>query len=307
MLQLIRLAAAALALVSFQTPVLARDSAPSQAPQASAKPQEGAVRPALWKVSDEDTTIWLFGTVHALPANVGWYRGPVAIAFESSDELVTEIPETDPAQMASIVQAKAFLPRGVTLRSRLSDDERARFEGALTSLGLPVGALDSFEPWYAAITLASMPILRAGYLPENGVESLLAVKARELGHPRAGLETAEYQLGLFDSLPPDVQERYAMQIVDNLPTLGEELSKIIDAWKSGDADHLAAMMNEQEDDPAIREALLYRRNRAWAGWIGARLARPGEVFVAVGAGHLAGPGSVQDELARHGLTTIRVQ
>ena len=35
--------------------------------------------PALWKVADKDTTIYLFGTVHALPKDVPWMRG---IGFE---------------------------------------------------------------------------------------------------------------------------------------------------------------------------------------------------------------------------------
>ena len=36
------------------------------------------------------------------------------------------------------------------------------------------------------------------------------------------------------------------------------------------------------------------------------MARPGTVFIAVGAGHLAGPDSVQAALAAHGLRATRV-
>jgi len=264
-------------------------------------------RPALWKVADEDTTIWLFGTVHALPPNTGWYRGEVAIAFEGSDELVTEIGETEPSQMAGIVLKKALLPKGETLRGKLSPDERKRFDAALATLGLPVTALDPYEPWYGALTLATLPLMRAGYVAENGVENLLAARAKALGHRRHALETAEYQLGLFDSLPAAVQQRYVMEVIDSLPTLSDDLARIIHAWQTGDAENLARLMNQQEDDPVIREALLFRRNKAWADWIRARLDRPGEVFVAVGAGHLAGTGSLQDELSLRGVPAKRVQ
>jgi uncharacterized protein YbaP (TraB family) len=38
-----------------------------------------------------------------------------------------------------------------------------------------------------------------------------------------------------------------------------------------------------------------------------RLHKPGTVFVAVGAGHLAGKGSVQAQLAAAGISAQRVQ
>ncbi|HMP56361.1 MAG TPA: TraB/GumN family protein [Novosphingobium sp.] len=264
-------------------------------------------RPALWKVADEDTTIWLFGTVHALPADLSWYRGEVAIAFEGSDELVTEIDAVEPARMQAVVLEKAVLPRGQSLRDQLASDQRARLEDALRSLGLPLATMDRFEPWYAAIALATLPIQRSGYVADHGVENVLATRARALGKPRGALGTPEYQLGLFDELPDEVQKRYLMEIVRALPELSGLLGRIVEAWTSGDADKLAVLMHEQEDDPAIMEALMFRRNRAWADWIAARLEQPGEVFLAVGAGHLAGPGSVQDELAARGVAVRRVQ
>lgn len=277
------------------------------APFARAEAPAPLAKPALWKVSDEDTTIYLFGTVHALPPGIAWYRGPVAEAFEGSRELVTEIPETEPSQMQAIVVAKALLPRGKTLRGLMSAAERTKFEAGLASLKLPAGGLDRFEPWYAAISLASLPLVREGYVPENGVENLLETRAKALGRERVGLETAEYQLGLFDALPADLQKRYLLDVVDSLPDMAGDLSKIIEAWKTGDADNLARLMNEQEEDPEVMRILLFQRNKAWADWIKARLAKPGKVFIAVGAGHLAGAGSVQDELTARGVSFTRVQ
>ena len=268
---------------------------------------EPPARPALWKVADADTTIWLFGTVHALPPGITWYQGQVATAFESADELVTEIAETDPAAMKAIVLEKALLPDGTTLRGLLPAEDRARYEEAMKTLKLPVDALDRFEPWYAAITMATLPIMRAGYVADNGAENVLETRAGALTHRRGALETADYQLGLFDSMPADVQQRYLMAIVTALPELSGDLGRIIEAWKIGDADNLARLMNENEDDPAVMEVLLFKRNRTWADWIKARLDKPGAVFLAVGAGHLAGPGSVQEELSSRGVTAHRVQ
>jgi uncharacterized protein YbaP (TraB family) len=277
------------------------------APQASAQPAEPTVRPALWKVADKDTTVYLFGTVHALPAGVPWYRGEVAAAFEESPELITEIVDEDQAAVQKAVMAKAILPAGQTLRAMMTAEERAKYEAALSQAGVAPATFDRVEPWFAAITLAVTPLAKGGLLPENGVEGTLNARAKALGHQHAALETAEYQLGLFDSLPPEVQKRFLMEVVENLPDVTTDLGRIIDAWKAGDVEAVAQLMKEQDDDPVVSEAIVYQRNKNWADWIKNRLDQPGSVFIAVGAGHLAGPGSVQDELAKRGVASTRVQ
>ncbi|MCB2078208.1 MAG: TraB/GumN family protein [Novosphingobium sp.] len=297
-----RLAALLMACIAF--PASAGEAMPEVA-AASVAPAE--IRPALWKITDDDTTIWLFGTIHALPPGLTWFDGKVAEAFAESDELITEIAGEEPAEMQGVVLQKAMLGDGKTLRGLMSETERADYEAALTSLGLPLAVFDAFEPWYAAVGLSTLPLMRDGFVREHGVEEALDSRAKELGHAHAGLETSEYQLGLFDELPLDVQKRYLSEVVENLPTLKEDLHKMIAAWKTGDAEGLAALMNAQEDDPVLVETLLVNRNRTWAGWISERMGKPGKVFLAVGAGHLAGAGSVQEQLVARGLTAIRVQ
>ncbi|MCB2061683.1 MAG: TraB/GumN family protein, partial [Novosphingobium sp.] len=250
---------------------------------------------------------YLFGTIHALPARIDWLEGPVAAAFEESGELVTEIVREGPAEMQTLVFDKATLPEGETLRGLLSDEQKAQYEAALAALGMPAQAFDRFEPWYTAIALSTVPMMRDGFASENGVEETLQARSEALGQTHGGLETAEYQLSLFDTLPLDVQKRYLAQVVEDLPTMKEDLRKMIEAWKQGDAEELAKLMNAQEDDPALVEALLTGRNRKWAEWIGKRLDEPGTVFLAVGAGHLAGEGSVQDQLCANGIAAKRIQ
>jgi len=82
---------------------------------------------------------------------------------------------------------------------------------------------------------------------------------------------------------------------------------MVGAWKQGDPERLARLLNEDESDPQMRRVLITDRNATWARWLKARLDRPGTVFVAVGAGHLAGEDSVQDMLAKAGVRTKRVQ
>ncbi len=270
-------------------------------------PAPQSARPAMWKVADADTTIFLFGTVHALPKGITWFDGTIANAFEGSQELVTEIVETDPAAMQAAVVAKGILPEGKSLRDMLTAEQRTAYEAAMKANGLPEAAFDRLKPWYVAVFLSAMPVLRDGYDPENGVEKVLDTRAKLLKRPHTALETAEFQLGLFDSLPDETQLRYLNEVIRTLPDARNELAAMVDAWKTGDAATLARLMNEEEDEPVLIERLILGRNRAWAEWIAKRLDQPGTVFVAVGAGHLAGNGSVQEQLAGKGVISTRIQ
>ena len=301
-----RLLAAMLCLLAgFAALPLRAQPAPVAAPKADAAP--APTRPALWKVADEDTTIWLFGTVHALPEGIAWYDGAVRTAFEGSRELVTEIAKPDPARMQELVLSKAVLPEGQSLRSLMSADQRARFDAALAQLGIAAAAFDRFEPWYAAIAISTMPLAQDGFATQHGVEDALDSRAKALGMTHGALETPEYQLSLFDSLPADAQQRYLDQVIAQLPKIRDQLRIMVEAWKTGDADTLAALINDENDDPVLFQRLLVDRNVLWAKWIGERMARPGTVFVAVGAGHLAGKGSVQEQLVAAGLAVKRQQ
>lgn len=264
-------------------------------------------RPALWKVADADTTIYLFGTIHLLPPGIEWYSGPVAQAFEASDVLVTEIPELTAGETQEVVVRRAILPKGKSLRSGMRKKELAKFDTALMGFNLPLNAFDTYKPWYAAVILSTLPLQQRGFDLANGVEAQLAARNKARGAPRIGLETLDYQLGLFDGLSPKVQKEYLLAVVDALPTIDTEVGKIVSAWSAGDAEGLAGLMNADQEDPAMMQALLTNRNKAWAQWLKARLDAPGTVFVAVGAGHLGGKDSVQEYLARGGIVSQRVQ
>jgi uncharacterized protein len=301
---MISTAAAACALLGPAT--LAQQSHPT--PQkVEAVPAPMLAKPALWKIADSDTTIYLFGTIHLLPAGIEWYDGPVATAFEQSKELVTEIPATSEGQTMNLTLKYGMLPAGQTLREQMTADERTKYEGAMTGLGLPPAAFDRFKPWFAALALAILPLQKAGYSMENGIENQLDKRNKALGRPRTGLETLEFQLGIFDGFSPGVQKTYLFSVIDAIPTITTDIDKMVQSWAKGDVEGLAALMNDSTEDPALYEALLSKRNKNWVVWLDKRMDQPGMVFVAVGAGHLGGKDSVQDLLAQEGIKVTRVQ
>lgn len=264
--------------------------------------------PALWVVKDADTTVYLFGTVHVLKPGLSWFDEAVRAAFDRSDTLMLEMVEPDAATMRKLVMAKGFNPSGRTLTEKLPADKRAAVAAALGKAGLPAQAYDRMDPWMAAVTLSMAPIQRMGYQPESGAEKSLARAAKDAGKAVEGFETAEQQLGFFDALPEPAQVRFLVSSVEDMPELAQEMERMVSAWAKGDADGLAAVLNDNlKDSPEVAEALLTDRNRNWAAAIRDRMARPGTVFVAVGAGHLAGADSVQAQLKGYGLNAVRVK
>lgn len=306
-MRIAKLALVPLAAIALLGPAtLAQQSQPT--PQkVEAVPAPLVAKPALWKIADSDTTIYLFGTIHLLPAGIEWYDGPVATAFEQSKELVTEIPESSDGQMMNLTLKYGMLPAGQSLREQMTADERTKYEGAMTGLGLPPAAFDRFKPWFAALALAILPLQKAGYSMENGIENQLDKRNKALGRPRSGLETLEDQLGIFDGFSPAVQKTYLFSVIDAIPTITTDIDKMVQSWAKGDVEGLAALMNDPTEDPALYEALLSKRNKNWVVWFDKRMDQPGVVFVAVGAGHLGSKDSVQDLLAQGGIKVTRVQ
>lgn len=296
---------AAVALAAFAFAGAAHAEAPAAKPAAAA-PAPKQLKPALWKVADADTTIYLFGTIHALPKGLVWLDGPVGKALDSSGELVTEIPEVPAAEQQKTVMALGLL-QGETLRSMMPDADRAAYEALLAKLKIPAEALDPMEPWLAGITLGVLPYKLAGYGAEDGVEAVLRKAALAKGTKLGALETVEYQLGLFDQLPREAQLKFLGEAVRDFDKSFAIIGTMTDEWGSGDPEGLGKLINENMDDPELAETLLYQRNRNWASWIAKRLDQPGTVFIAVGAGHLAGARSVQDLLKAQGLAATRVQ
>jgi uncharacterized protein YbaP (TraB family) len=275
--------------------------------QPIARAPAGPAGPALWKVADEDTTIYLFGTVHALPAGKDWMRPAIADALAESDTLVTEVEldDTTSGALQQSVILKGMLPAEQNLREMLTADDRAKYEAAVTRLGLKAETFDRFEPWYAAMMLTMLPLIKEGYGADAGAEKVLGGAAGE-SKRREALETVDYQLSIFDSLPQEAQVRYLMEVVEGNENIKALLDRMVAEWLAGDADGLAELINEGLTDADLADKLLYQRNRNWADWIAERLKRPGTVFMAVGAGHLAGENSVQDALALRGIAAARV-
>ena len=264
--------------------------------------------PALWVVKDEDTTIYLFGTVHVLRPGLSWFDEAVKTAFDKSGELVLELVEPAPAEAQKVMMAYAIDKDGPPLTQKLSEADRASYIKATGEVGIPYQGIEPFKPWMASVMLTMTGLQKAGFDPASGAEKVLTNAAKASSKPIGALETMEQQLGFFDSLSEESQIRFLNLTVREMPKTVDTMTNMIGTWSRGDPAGLGEIMNEgMKESPELNKVLLVDRNSRWADWINTRMAKPGTVFVAVGAGHLAGAGSVQDQLVRHKLKAERIK
>ena len=293
---------AAIALATATLPACARP-----APTHTRSPVADA-DPALWVVRDADTTIYLFGTIHVLRPGLTWFDEAVRQAFDRSSELKLEIVEPEAATMTGLIQREGMLHAAPTLTERLPAAERPVLARWMGQIGLPAASYDRMRPWLAATVLQVQSLQRVGYDPASGPETVLSAAARAAGKPVSGLETVEQQIGFFAGLSDGAQVAMLDETLDEMPTLQRSMGRMVDEWSRGETTAIARELNDGIiRSPEAMKVLLTDRNARWADWIKARLGQPGSIFIAVGAGHLAGATSVQAELARRGVRVERVR
>jgi uncharacterized protein YbaP (TraB family) len=276
-------------------------------PQQTAEP---AARPALWQIADADTKIYLFGTIHMLPGNYSWRSPAFDQAVTGSQELVVEtiLDDANPQVLFGEMMKLAFASGLPPITERVPAEKRPALEAAMAKSGVPRSAFDKLETWAAAVILLNVQFRELGLSGNEGVEKVLRDNFKQAGKPIDQLETNIQQLSFFDSLPENAQRALLEGAIEKPDAMRSQFNQMLTAWVRGNVDAIAKSFNQDlADSPELRDSLIRRRNRNWAEWIERRMAQPGTLMLAVGAGHLAGPDSVVDLLQRDGYGVRRVQ
>lgn len=259
-------------------------------------------RHSLWSLQGQQNTVYLLGSVHFLSPSE---KIPEAMeaAYEDAEVIYMEIDmdDLDPLAAQKAALELGMLPPGETLKDRLGAQTYAKVSQKAQELGLEPAVLERFKPWFAAMTLTQLHLIKMGLDPNAGIEQRLTTRATRDGKPILGFETIEEQLDMLASLSPTQQKDFLLYSVEDSERATREIETMLQAWRSGDIAALGTLLAEgMEKYPDIYRPLTVERNRKWISRIEELLDDEEDYLVVVGTLHLVGDDSVIELLEKKG-------
>lgn len=264
-------------------------------------------QPPMWVVSDADSEITLYPTLHMLPKELEWKSEELSRRLTEAEEVWFEImpgSESDPALQKSVM--RLGMAPGSSLSKNLNPDEIVKLKAAITPLNIPFQAIDQMRPWMASTFMSVGALTAGGFNPNSGVEKHIAAMTE--GKNIRALETAEEQMRFLASIPEDIQMEMLKEGLADIDQSVDVLKEIAADWAQGDVDDLEdELIDEMKSDmPVVYDIMFTKRNENWVKQIEKEMKGSGTDFIAVGAGHLVGDESVPAMLKAKGYTVTRL-
>lgn len=278
------------------SPRVAATSAPGIRPPAPGKHMLFRIR------GSTGATVYLLGSVHLLDPQTAKLPAEVDSAFAHAKTVAFET-SLDTVQMRAMeMMARGQYTGGATLRSSLSPAGLAKADSVLKLYGLTVDQVNRFKPWLVSVLLTQMVLQKAKFEAQYGVDVQLNARAKQANKPVMGLESVDFQLGLFDRIPPADQERM-ITMSTGPDSSARTMTQIKDAWVTGDAMLLDSLLNRAgAESPTMLSIMVTDRNKSWIPKIEDMLKGKDDALVVVGAAHLVGSQGVVALLKAKGYT-----
>jgi uncharacterized protein len=268
-----------------------------------------AAAPAMWKVADGDSEIYLFGTMHALPPGLSWRTPAYDAAYEAAGAVWFEadVDGLDPAELGGLLAQYGVDPAR-KLSDRLDRVDVTRLRRRLAGTPLSMDRAQRLRPWAVALAIETLPLGQRGYEVEAGADLVVTRAAKAEAKPVRTFETVADQVRMFAGLPPAAEVQYLSDVLGARRGIGgpEALER---AWLTGDVAALdqGLVSPMKADRPALYDMLLKRRNAAWAETLSQEMAGAGVSLVNVGALHMLGEDGLPAMMLARGFTVTRVQ
>lgn len=265
--------------------------------------------PAIWKVADADSSVWLFGSVHMLQPDTNWRTATLDKIISKVDRVYFEadVSAEAQAQIVTATVAAGFYSGGVLLSDEIDGELVDRLRDAASDYSIPMPALLTMKPWMAAMTVSAGPLAESGYEATHGVETVLSA---ELPRERMGfLETGEEQIEFLAGGTLDEQITMLEATLDTLDMAEDDLADMVSAWLAGDPEGLGEAFDAQLTGfgDGLTDRIIDLRNHDWTEKIAGMLETNETALIVVGAAHLAGDISVVRLLEERGFSSERVQ
>ncbi len=267
--------------------------------------------PAMWKVTDKDSTIYLFGTVHLLPEGMKWQKRDMLDAFSQVGTVFFEVPDNDKSRLKETMLTRKYglYNAGESLRTRLDGADINRLTAAAYNVDIPINNLDNFKPWLVADLLVVAAAEKAGLSSENSADNWFRKKAKTDGKAIKFLDSVETYFEAVAKQPEKVQLKALKYAMTDFESLAQDMKKINSAWKVGRIDSLYTNLLQpaQERAPEIYKALFTDRNAKWAKTLHEFMQGSENAMVVVGIGHLIGEDGLPTRLEDMGYKVERVE
>ncbi len=260
----------------------------------------------LWEITGKDITkpSYIYGTIHMIPGPDYFLPKGTLGAIENCDEMFFEIDMKDMTDMSSMMgmMNKIFMKDGLTLKDLLTEDEYKKVSMKFSEMGLPMMMLERIKPMFlSAFAMADMNpnSMKEGKIKSYEMEFYEMAKNKKM--TTGGLETIEFQIGVFDSIPYKDQAKMLMESLNSNDTEDKEFQQMVKMYKDQNIDAMVEMMQSGSSDLGAHEdILLTGRNKNWIDKIVTQ-SKKKPTFFAVGAGHLGGASGVINLLRNAGL------
>ena len=259
---------------------------------------------SMWQVDGTNNRVYLLGSIHMLRESDHPIPSAIYDAYADAEVLVMELDmdDIDPVAEQALISELGLIQGGGALRDLMGANLYAEAESLADELQIPLTLFANSEPWYAAITVEVMMLMRAGFSPMHGIEMHLSEIAARDNKEILGLETTRQQLELLDNLSLTTQREMLMQALTDSADLAHVMDDLIDAWRYGDVEFLEEnLLADLEDFEELHQAIVVNRNIDWVRQIQALLDDEDDYLIVVGALHLVGDNGVPSLLANRGL------
>lgn len=202
----------------------------------------------LWKVENDDTTVYLQGTIHV--GNEDFYplNKKIEDAYEESDVVLPEIDlnEVDPSISQTLMMELAMYEDGQTIADDLTEDTYAALEEILQENGMSIEMVQQFKPWFMEMLLMEFALEETEYSPEYAVDQYFLDRAAEDGKEIRELESFEEQLMMLSGFSDELQLEMLENAILNYDDMAEELDEITAHWLSGATGELSGTTDVEE-------------------------------------------------------------
>ncbi|MDF2188031.1 TraB/GumN family protein [Paraflavitalea sp. CAU 1676] len=245
---------------------------------------------------------YLFGTMHILCDKDATLSPNLKKAIKDVQVIYFELDLDD---MGETMGAMKYLRmnEGQKLQDLLTPAEYARVEQYFkdNKSPLPLSFMSRFKPYFISALIGEQ-VMTCGSEQKNGMEQKIMKESQQYEREIKGLETAEYQAGLFDSIPYKKQAQDLVAYIDSIDNYKKATLEMVEVYRKQDLKGMDSLVNKT--DPGMEQymdLLLYNRNRRWVANM-PNIMGPRTVLFAVGAGHLSGEEGVIALLRKKGYT-----